>query len=139
MGRPRDPLTPSPQRARAERGGGCPVAHHSLFWGTVAFVTASLPNVTFDLWIGLHASQRDFQWVEQEPLRYTNWAPGEPSGPSPAPSGNIPVRKPLPTLSFALHPHPALQRLPGDPLPASLLTVQLSGGSGTSGRLPGLP
>eukprot|EP00069_Balaena_mysticetus_P001062 bmy_15044T0 len=56
-----------------------------------AFITASLPNVTFDLWIGLHASQRDFQWVEQEPLRYTNWAPGEPSGPSPAPSGNIPT------------------------------------------------
>ncbi|XP_029783396.1 C-type mannose receptor 2 isoform X1 [Suricata suricatta] len=56
-----------------------------------AFITASLPNVTFDLWIGLHASQRDFQWVEQEPLLYTNWAPGEPSGPSPAPSGNIPT------------------------------------------------
>ncbi|XP_032332194.1 LOW QUALITY PROTEIN: C-type mannose receptor 2-like, partial [Camelus ferus] len=56
-----------------------------------AFITASLPNVTFDLWIGLHASQRDFQWVEQEPLLYANWAPGEPSGPSPAPSGNIPT------------------------------------------------
>lgn len=72
------------------------MAHHGLFWGTAAFITASLPNVTFDLWIGLHASQRDFQWVEQEPLQYTNWAPGEPSGPSPAPSSNIPVRKPLP-------------------------------------------
>lgn len=56
-----------------------------------AFITASLPNVTFDLWIGLHASQRDFQWVEQEPLMYANWAPGEPSGPSPAPSGNKPT------------------------------------------------
>lgn len=69
--------------------------HPSLFpffWGTVAFITASLPNVTFDLWIGLHASQRDFQWIEQEPLLYTNWAPGEPSGPSPAPSGTKPVR-----------------------------------------------
>uniref|UniRef100_G1QXE8 C-type mannose receptor 2 n=1 Tax=Nomascus leucogenys TaxID=61853 RepID=G1QXE8_NOMLE len=56
-----------------------------------ALISASLPNVTFDLWIGLHASQRDFQWVEQEPLRYSNWAPGEPSGPSPAPSGNKPT------------------------------------------------
>ncbi|KAF6091969.1 hypothetical protein HJG60_000137 [Phyllostomus discolor] len=56
-----------------------------------AFITASLPNVTFDLWIGLHASQRDFQWVEQEPVLFANWAPGEPSGPSPAASGNIPT------------------------------------------------
>ncbi|XP_057629309.1 C-type mannose receptor 2 isoform X2 [Chionomys nivalis] len=56
-----------------------------------AFITASLPGVTFDLWIGLHASQRDFQWIEQEPLLYANWAPGEPSGPSPAPSGTKPT------------------------------------------------
>ncbi|KAM5307383.1 C-type mannose receptor 2 isoform 2-T2 [Glossophaga mutica] len=56
-----------------------------------AFITASLPNVTFDLWIGLHASQRDFQWVEQEPVLFANWAPGEPSGPSPAASGNVPT------------------------------------------------
>lgn len=79
------------------------MAHHGLFWGIVAFITASLPNVTFDLWIGLHASQRDFQWVEQEPLQYANWAPGEPSGPSPAPSGNIPVRKPLPHPLLCTH------------------------------------
>lgn len=79
------------------------MAHHGLFWGIVAFITASLPNVTFDLWIGLHASQRDFRWVEQEPLQYANWAPGEPSGPSPAPSGNIPVRKPLPHPLLCTH------------------------------------
>lgn len=81
-----------------------------FFCGTVAFITASLPNVTFDLWIGLHASQRDFQWIEQEPLLYVNWAPGEPSGPSPAPSGTKPVRRPfcfpLSLLPFPLPPTP---------------------------------
>lgn len=80
-----------PQLATAEQMGATP-SLFPFFWGTVAFITASLPNVTFDLWIGLHASQRDFQWIEQEPLLYTNWAPGEPSGPSPAPSGTKPVR-----------------------------------------------
>lgn len=83
----------------------------SFFWGTVAFITASLPNVTFDLWIGLHASQRDFQWIEQEPLLYTNWAPGEPSGPSPAPSGTKPVRTHATVLfsvPVALSPTPLL-------------------------------
>lgn len=81
----------SPQLATAEQTGATP-SLFPFFWGTAAFITASLPNVTFDLWIGLHASQRDFQWIEQEPLLYTNWAPGEPSGPSPAPSGTKPVR-----------------------------------------------
>lgn len=81
----------SPQLATAEQTGTTP-SLFPFFWGTVAYITASLPNVTFDLWIGLHASQRDFQWIEQEPLLYTNWAPGEPSGPSPAPSGTKPVR-----------------------------------------------
>lgn len=127
--------------ASAERAGGCPVAHNSLFWGTVAFITASLFNVTFDLWIGLHASQKDFQWVEQEPLLYANWAPGEPSGPNPAPSGNIPVRKPSP-LSFAPQPCPAALaclHAPGPPSSSFLLIVPF-GGSGTRWRqLLGLP
>ncbi|KAK2110915.1 C-type mannose receptor 2 [Saguinus oedipus] len=56
-----------------------------------AFITATLPNATLDLWIGLHASQREFQWVDREPVLYANWAPGEPSGPGPAPSGNKPT------------------------------------------------
>lgn len=117
------------------------MAHSSLFWGTVAFITASLPNVTFDLWIGLHASQKDFQWVEQEPLLYTNWAPGEPSGPSPAPSGNIPVRKP-PTLSSAPPlPRPAaLTFTPGVP-PSSLFPhcAAFWGQWHKEGQLLGLP
>ncbi|XP_069094090.1 C-type mannose receptor 2 isoform X2 [Pleurodeles waltl] len=45
-----------------------------------AFITAILPNITFDLWIGLHDSKKEFQWSNQEPLNYVNWAPGEPSG-----------------------------------------------------------
>ncbi|XP_030076595.1 C-type mannose receptor 2 [Microcaecilia unicolor] len=45
-----------------------------------AFITSILPNVTLDLWIGLHDAQREFQWVGNEPLKYVNWAPGEPSG-----------------------------------------------------------
>lgn len=104
--------------ASAEQAGGYPVAHNALFWGPVAFITASLFNVTFDLWLGLHASQKDFQWVEPGPLLYANWAPGEPSGPNPAPSGNIPVRKPSP-LPLATHPlprRPSLPSLPGSPL-----------------------
>lgn len=36
--------------------------------------------MTFDLWIGLHDAKKEFQWVNSEPLQYTNWAPGEPSG-----------------------------------------------------------
>lgn len=82
----------SPHDWRDQSKQGATPSLFPFFWGTVAFITASLPNVTFDLWIGLHASQRDFQWIEQEPLLYTNWAPGEPSGPSPAPSGTKPVR-----------------------------------------------
>ncbi|KAM4756851.1 C-type mannose receptor 2 [Cyanocitta cristata] len=45
-----------------------------------AFITSMLPNISFDLWIGLHDAQREFQWVEGEPLRHVSWAPGEPSG-----------------------------------------------------------
>uniref|UniRef100_A0A8C3S4D6 C-type mannose receptor 2 n=1 Tax=Chelydra serpentina TaxID=8475 RepID=A0A8C3S4D6_CHESE len=45
-----------------------------------AFITSILPNVTFNLWLGLHDAKQEFQWVESEPLRYVNWAPGEPSG-----------------------------------------------------------
>ncbi|XP_068932327.1 C-type mannose receptor 2 isoform X1 [Petaurus breviceps papuanus] len=56
-----------------------------------AFITASLPNVTFDLWIGLHATQKEFQWVGQEPMLYGNWAPGEPSGHSDSTSGEKPT------------------------------------------------
>uniref|UniRef100_A0A8D0H0A0 Mannose receptor C-type 2 n=1 Tax=Sphenodon punctatus TaxID=8508 RepID=A0A8D0H0A0_SPHPU len=45
-----------------------------------AFITSILPNITFDLWIGLHDAKKEFQWVEPEALKYVNWAPGEPSG-----------------------------------------------------------
>lgn len=45
-----------------------------------AFITSMLPNISFDLWIGLHDAQREFRWVEGEPLRHASWAPGEPSG-----------------------------------------------------------
>lgn len=45
-----------------------------------AFITSMLPNISFDLWIGLHDAQREFRWVEGEPLRHTSWAPSEPSG-----------------------------------------------------------
>ncbi|XP_026573078.1 C-type mannose receptor 2 [Pseudonaja textilis] len=45
-----------------------------------AFITTLLPNVTFDIWIGLHDSKKEFLWVESETVKYVNWAPGEPSG-----------------------------------------------------------
>ncbi|KAH0627011.1 hypothetical protein JD844_002369 [Phrynosoma platyrhinos] len=45
-----------------------------------ASITTLLPNVTFDLWIGFHDARKEFQWVESEPVKYVNWAPGEPSG-----------------------------------------------------------
>uniref|UniRef100_H3A816 C-type mannose receptor 2 n=1 Tax=Latimeria chalumnae TaxID=7897 RepID=H3A816_LATCH len=45
-----------------------------------AFITSILPNITFDLWIGLHDANKEFQWLEKEPVKYVNWAPGEPSG-----------------------------------------------------------
>lgn len=102
--------TAAPQLARAGQTGAHSITLAFLLGGTVAFITASLPNVTFDLWIGLHASQRDFQWIEQEPLLYANWAPGEPSGPRPAPSGTKPVRTAfcflLPLLSLVLSSTP---------------------------------
>lgn len=113
--------TVAPQLAGAEQTGISPSLRHScLSSGGLAFITASLPGVTFDLWIGLHASQRDFQWIEQEPLLYANWAPGEPSGPSPAPSGTKPVR----TLFSFLCPcdlwRCPLPCLPHLPAPATL-------------------
>ncbi|XP_010222777.1 PREDICTED: C-type mannose receptor 2-like [Tinamus guttatus] len=45
-----------------------------------AFITSMLPNISFDLWIGLHNAKKEFRWVEAEPLRHVSWAPGEPSG-----------------------------------------------------------
>ncbi|OCT62260.1 C-type mannose receptor 2 isoform X2 [Xenopus laevis] len=45
-----------------------------------AFITSILPNITFDLWIGLHNARKQFQWVEGQVLNYVNWAPREPSG-----------------------------------------------------------
>ncbi|XP_039204111.1 C-type mannose receptor 2 isoform X1 [Crotalus tigris] len=45
-----------------------------------ALITTFLPNVTFDIWIGLHDSKKEFLWVESEAVKYVNWAPGEPSG-----------------------------------------------------------
>lgn len=144
MPRPHYPLTqshpPCPPRAPPPKwlewsGRGLP--HNSLFWGTAAYITASLPNVTFDLWIGLHASQRDFQWVEQEPLLYANWAPGEPSGPSPAPSGNIPVRpSPLSPLSPP-PPRPAAPRTPSSNIFA--WSTAFGGQRHQAGQLLGLP
>ncbi len=40
-----------------------------VFWGNQA-------------WIGLHDSQSEgtFKWIDGEPLTYSNWSPGEPSG-----------------------------------------------------------
>lgn len=50
-----------------------------------AFVTTLLPNVSFDLWVGLTSdSKGHFQWAQPGLLSFTNWAPGEPvdsSGP----------------------------------------------------------
>ncbi|XP_063816089.1 C-type mannose receptor 2 [Pseudophryne corroboree] len=44
-----------------------------------AFITSILPNVTTDLWIGLHNGRQRFQWEEGQPLTYVNWVPGAPS------------------------------------------------------------
>lgn len=52
-----------------------------------------LPNISFDLWIGLHDAQREFQWVEGEPLRHVSWAPGEPSGCGASSARDKPVSK----------------------------------------------
>lgn len=52
-----------------------------------------LPNISFDLWIGLHDAQKEFQWVEGEPLRHVSWAPGEPSGCSSSSPRDKPVRE----------------------------------------------
>ncbi|KAG8446993.1 hypothetical protein GDO86_014439 [Hymenochirus boettgeri] len=45
-----------------------------------AFITSILPNISFDLWIGLHNARKQFQWVEGQVMNYVNWAPREPSG-----------------------------------------------------------
>ncbi|XP_069808937.1 C-type mannose receptor 2 isoform X1 [Dendropsophus ebraccatus] len=44
-----------------------------------AFITSILPNITTDLWIGLHNGRQQFQWEEGQPLSFVNWAPGAPS------------------------------------------------------------
>ncbi|KAM3922534.1 C-type mannose receptor 2 isoform 1-T1 [Leptodactylus fuscus] len=44
-----------------------------------AFITSILPNITTDLWIGLHNGRQRFQWEEGQTLSYVNWAPGAPS------------------------------------------------------------
>ncbi|XP_075033477.1 C-type mannose receptor 2 [Mixophyes fleayi] len=44
-----------------------------------AFITSILPNITIDLWIGLHNGRQRFQWEEGQPLTYVNWVPGAPS------------------------------------------------------------
>ncbi|KAM4622511.1 C-type mannose receptor 2 [Discoglossus pictus] len=56
-----------------------------------AFITSILPTVTFDLWIGLHNNEGNFQWVDGQPLSYTNWAPREPSVFGPASSSDKPI------------------------------------------------
>ncbi|XP_038609592.1 C-type mannose receptor 2 isoform X2 [Tachyglossus aculeatus] len=56
-----------------------------------AFITTRLSNVTFDVWIGLHLVQKEFQWADREPLLYGNWAPGEPSGHDSGPSDDKPT------------------------------------------------
>ncbi|XP_061444611.1 C-type mannose receptor 2 isoform X2 [Rhineura floridana] len=56
-----------------------------------AFITTLLPNVTFDLWIGLQDAKKEFQWVEAEPIKYVNWAPGEPSGCGPSTANENPT------------------------------------------------
>ncbi|XP_036408999.1 C-type mannose receptor 2-like [Megalops cyprinoides] len=66
-----------------------------------AFLTTLLPNISFNLWIGLSDSESLFQWTSRKPLTYTNWAPGEPVG----------HRDPLPTKTpvncvVALHGNP---------------------------------
>ncbi|XP_075440470.1 C-type mannose receptor 2 [Ascaphus truei] len=56
-----------------------------------AFITSILPNITFDLWIGLHNARKKFQWVEGQALSYVNWAPGEPSGYGTSSSSEKPI------------------------------------------------
>ncbi|XP_053309219.1 C-type mannose receptor 2 isoform X2 [Spea bombifrons] len=56
-----------------------------------AFITSILPNITIDLWIGLHSVRQKFQWVEGQPLDYVNWGPGEPSKKSSSGDGENPV------------------------------------------------
>ncbi|KAJ8253702.1 hypothetical protein COCON_G00203140 [Conger conger] len=45
-----------------------------------AFLTTLLPNISSSLWIGLSDAERQFQWINKDPLTYSNWAPGEPAG-----------------------------------------------------------
>ncbi|XP_077169931.1 C-type mannose receptor 2 [Paroedura picta] len=56
-----------------------------------AFISTLLPNMTFDLWIGLHDAKKEFQWVDSEPVKYMNWAPGEPSGYGTSPASEKPT------------------------------------------------
>uniref|UniRef100_A0A8C9TTG1 Mannose receptor C-type 2 n=1 Tax=Scleropages formosus TaxID=113540 RepID=A0A8C9TTG1_SCLFO len=58
-----------------------------------AFLTTLLPNISFNLWIGLSDSDVRFQWQDRTPLSYTNWAPGEPKDNVAAPPSPIPPRQ----------------------------------------------
>ncbi|XP_072343073.1 C-type mannose receptor 2 isoform X1 [Scyliorhinus torazame] len=87
-------------KAACERAGGqlATISNHY----EQAFITAILPNITFDLWIGLHDTSKDFQWLQKEPLKYVNWAPGEPSGQHTSSAANELVN--CAVIWHALHP-----------------------------------
>lgn len=73
-----------------------------------------LPNISFDLWIGLHDAKKEFQWVEGEPLRHVSWAPGEPSGCSASSPSDKPVSPPCcPTPCPMASPCPIASPYPG--------------------------
>lgn len=88
------------------------MSHLSL----AAFITSMLPNISFDLWIGLHDAQGEFQWAEGEPLRHVNWAPGEPSGCSSFSPREEPVRDiqrctPIPQEDLSARPSLGKERI----------------------------
>ncbi|KAG7167113.1 macrophage mannose receptor 1-like 7, partial [Homarus americanus] len=44
-----------------------------------AYVTAAVGELEANVWLGLRGAD-DLHWVDQTPVTYTNWYPGEPSG-----------------------------------------------------------
>ncbi|XP_071527535.1 macrophage mannose receptor 1-like isoform X2 [Panulirus ornatus] len=44
-----------------------------------AYLTVVLGTMNINVWVGLR-NERGYHWVDQTPVTYTNWAPGEPNG-----------------------------------------------------------
>ncbi len=52
----------------------------SIYGGQLGSIHSEDENRADNVWIGGIRSDGNFEWIDETPFNYTNWAPGQPDG-----------------------------------------------------------